>query len=69
MSPPDAKINNDELGASAYDPRLMLKMVPLAAYGQDLISSRVIEHACERNVQVIAISGDSRPRHAHVAKW
>lgn len=46
----------------------MLKIV-LLAYSQGLISSRVIEAACARNVQFIAISGDSQPSHAHIAKF
>jgi hypothetical protein len=46
----------------------MLKIV-LLAYSQGLISSRTIEQACQRNVQFIAISGDSQPSHAHIAKF
>ena len=38
----DAQFKNDEVGASAYDPRVMLKIV-LLAYSQGLISSRTIE--------------------------
>lgn len=64
----DAKFKNDEVGASAYDPRVMLKVV-LLAYSHGLISSRVIERACQRNVQFIDISGDSQPSHAHNAKF
>lgn len=64
----DAKFKNDEVGASAYDPRVMLKIV-LLAYSQGLISSRAIERACVHNVQFIAISGDSQPSHAHIAKF
>ena len=64
----DAKFKNDEVGASAYDPRVMLKIV-LLAYSQRLISSRTIEQACLLNVQFIAISGDRQPSHAHIAKF
>ncbi len=64
----DAKFKNGEVGASAYDPRVMLKAVVLA-YSHGLISSRAIERACLRNVQFIAISGDSQPSHAHIAKF
>ena len=64
----DAKFNNDEVGASAYDPRVMLKIV-LLAYSRGLISSRAIERACVDNVQFIAISGDSHPSFAHIAKF
>ena len=38
----------------------MLKIV-LLAYSQGIIPSRSIEQACARNVQFIAISGDSQP--------
>ena len=68
LKPLDARFKNDEVGASAYDPRVMLKIV-LLAYSQGLISSRAIEQACVRNVQFIAISGDSQPSHTHIAKF
>jgi transposase len=68
LRPLDAQFNNDEVGASAYDPRVMLKIV-LLAYSQGLISSRAIEQACQRNVQFIAISSDSQPSHTHIAKF
>jgi len=68
LSALDAQFKNDEVGASAYDPRVMLKIV-LLAYSQALISSRTIEQACLRNVQFIAISGDSQPSHTHIAKF
>lgn len=68
LSAMDAKFKNDEVGASAYDPRVMLKIV-LLAYSQGLISSRTIEQACARNVQFIALSGDSQPSHTHIAKF
>ena len=68
LSALDAQFKNDEVGASAYDPRVMLKIV-LLAYSQGLISSRVIELSCQRNVQFIAISGDSQPSHTHIAKF
>ena len=64
----DAQFKNDEVGASAYNPRVMLKIV-LLAYSQGLISSRSIEQACQRNVQFIAISGDSQPSHTRIAKF
>jgi len=68
LKPLDAQFKNDEVGASAYDPRVMLKIVLLAC-SQGLISSRSIETACQRNVQFIAISGDSQPSHSHIAKF
>ena len=64
----DARFNNDVTGASAYDPRVMLKIV-LLAYSRGLISSRKIEQACLQNVLFMAISGDSQPSYTHIAKF
>ena len=57
LSALDTRFRNDQVGASAYDPRVMLKIV-LLAYSRGLISSRKIEQACLQNVLFIAISGD-----------
>jgi transposase len=64
----DARFKNDETGASAYDPRVMLKIV-LLGYCRGLTSSRSIERACQQNVQFMAISGDSAPSYTHIAKF
>jgi transposase len=64
----DAKFRNDATGASAYDPRVMLKIV-LLAYSRSLITSRKIEQACEHNVLFMAVSGDARPSYTHIAKF
>jgi transposase len=68
LSALDARFRNDATGASAYDPRVMLKIV-LLAYSRGLISSRRIEQACLQNVLFIAISGDSQPSYTHSAKF
>lgn len=68
LSALDARFCNDATGASAYDPRVMLKIV-LLAYSRGLISSRRIEAACLHNVQFIALSGDSQPSYTHIAKF
>lgn len=68
LSALDARFHNDEVGASAYDPRVMLKIV-LLAYSRGLISSRKIEQACEQNVLFMALSGDSRPSFTHIARF
>ena len=64
----DARFHNDEVGASAYDPRVMLKIV-LLAYSRGIVSSRSIESACLHNVQFIALSGDAQPSYTHIAKF
>jgi transposase len=68
LSELDKKFKNDKEGASAYDPRVMLKIV-LLGYSRGLISSRKIERACEDNVVFMALSGDSRPSYTHIAKF
>ena len=68
LSALDARYCNDETGASAYDPRVMLKIV-LLAYSRGLISSRRIEQACQQNVLFMAVSGDSQPSYTHIAKF
>jgi transposase len=68
FAPLDAKFNNDETGASAYDPHTMFKIV-LLAYSRGVISSRSIEQACRQNVMFMAISGDVQPSYTHIAKF
>ena len=64
----DEKFANDKTGASAYDPRVMLKVV-LLGYSFGLISSRSIARACSQNILFMAMSGDSRPSYTHIAKF
>jgi len=45
----DDNYQNDETGRSAYDPKILLKVV-LLAYSRGLTSSRQIERACCENV-------------------
>jgi len=68
LSALDAKFCNDETGASAYVPRVMLKIV-LLAYKRGLNTSRRIEAACRQNVLFMALSGDSQPSYTHIAKF
>jgi transposase len=68
LTPLDARFKNDQTGATAYGPRVMLKIVWLA-YSSGLISSRAIERACQQNVQFMALSGDAAPSYTHIAKF
>jgi transposase len=68
LSALDSRFKNDQTGATAYDPRVMLKIV-LLAYSRGLISSRAIERACQHNVQFMALSGDAAPSYTHIAKF
>jgi transposase len=64
----DARYANDETGATAYPPAMLLKVV-LFAYSQGIVSSRDIEAACRDHITFIALSGDSQPRHATLAAF
>jgi len=56
----DARFCNDETGATAYPPAMLLKVV-LFAYSRGIVSSRSIERACREQVTFIALCGDSGP--------
>lgn len=64
----DDRYKNDETGAPAYSPAVMIKII-LLAYSRGLISSRDIERACRENVLFMAISGDSAPQFTTIAKF
>ena len=66
MSVFEGNYKNDETGRSAYDPKILLKVV-LLAYARGLISSRQIERACGENVTFMALSGNQRPDHSTIA--
>ena len=68
LSAIEARYDNDELGASAYDPRVLLKIV-LLAYSRGIVSSRGMEAACRDNVLFMAISGDSAPHYSTLASF
>jgi transposase len=62
----DARYRNDETGASAYHPGVLLKVV-LLGYARGLTSSRSIERACRENIVFMALSGDSAPHFTTIA--
>lgn len=64
----DAYYRNDEVGASAHAPSMLLKAV-LLAYSQGIVSSRSIERACRDNVLFIAITGDAKPHFTTIADF
>jgi len=64
----DARFNNDNTGAPALPPAMLLKVV-LFAYSQGIVSSRNIERACREHVTFIALSGDSRPHFTTIAEF
>jgi transposase len=56
----DQRYINDENGAPAYNPRILLKVI-LVAYSRGITSSRDIAKCCEENVVFMALSANSRP--------
>jgi len=64
----ETRYDNDETGAPAYDPAVLLKVV-LFAYSRGITSSRQIARACEENVVFMALSADSRPHFTTIAEF
>lgn len=63
-----ARFKNDETGAPAYDPAVLLKVV-LFAYSRGITSSRTIARACVENVVFIALACDQQPHFTTVAHF
>jgi transposase len=68
MSVFEDRYKNDATGRSAYDPKILLKVV-LLGDSRGLISSRDIERACCENVIFMALSGNQRPDHSTIASF
>jgi transposase len=62
------RIHNDESGAPAYDPAILLKIV-LFAYSRGIISSREIARFCRENVICMALSADTAPHFTTIANF
>ncbi|MEO7841039.1 MAG: transposase, partial [Anaerolineales bacterium] len=64
----DARYNNDESGATAIHPKILLKVI-LLAYSRGMISSRQIERACQENIIFMALSHGYAPDHSTLAQF
>jgi len=64
----EARYRNDETGAPAYDPAILLKII-LLAYARGVTSSRRIERLCRENVVFMALSADSAPHFTTIADF
>ena len=64
----DARYRNDQTGASAYPPGMLLKVI-LCAYAEGVVSSRGIERLCREHLTFIALSGDSAPHFTTLAAF
>lgn len=64
----DARYKNDETGAPAYAPKILLKIV-LLAYSRGIIHSRKIAKACVENMVFRALSADTKPHFTTIASF
>jgi transposase len=64
----EGRYNNDETGATAIHPKILLKVI-LLAYSRGMISSRQIERACQENIIFIALSYGFAPDHSTIAQF
>ncbi len=64
----DSLYQNDNGGAAAYPPSIMLKII-LFAYSRGIITSRRIANACEKNITFMALSGDVQPHYTSIARF
>lgn len=68
LSELEARYRNDDNGAPAYAPSVLLKIV-LLAYSRGIVSSRAMQRACRQNVLFMAVSGDTQPDHSTLAAF
>ncbi|MBW1796739.1 MAG: transposase [Deltaproteobacteria bacterium] len=64
----DQRYKNDETGAPAYDPAILLKII-LYAYSRGIVSSRKIAQCCCENIIFMALSADTRPHFTTIADF
>ena len=64
----EKEFKNDETGAPAYYPKILLKII-LYAYCKGILSSRLISKACVENIIFIALSADTKPHFTTIADF
>lgn len=64
----DGRYQNDDTGAPAYDPAILLKII-LYAYSRGITSSRKIAQCCEENIIFMALSADTQPHFTTIADF
>jgi len=60
--------HNDETGACAYPPKVLLKII-IYCYSAGILSSRPMEKACRDNITVKALAEDCEPDHDTIATF
>ncbi len=64
----EKRYQNDDTGAPAFDPKVLLKIV-LFAYSRGIIGSRPIERACRENIIFMALGCGFQPDHSTIAHF
>jgi len=64
----EPRYKNDNTGAPAYDPAILLKII-LYAYSHGITSSRRIEACCRTNIIFMALSADTQPHFTTLADF
>ncbi len=64
----ESRYQNDEEGAPAYDPAILLKII-LYAYSRGITSSRKIEQCCRTNIVFMALSADTQPHFTTISDF
>ena len=62
------RYRNDETGAPAYDPAILLKII-LYAYSRGITQSREIARLCQENIVFMALSADTTPHFTTIAAF
>ncbi|MBW2647988.1 MAG: IS1182 family transposase [Deltaproteobacteria bacterium] len=64
----DSHYHNDETGRTAYNPKVLLKII-LFGYSRGLTTSRKLERACKENVIFMALACGQQPDHSTIAAF
>jgi len=64
----DSYFKNHNTGASAYHPRVLLKVI-LFGYSRGILSSRDIARSCEENILFKTLAEGFTPHFTHIAKF
>ena len=64
----DGKYKNDETGAKAIEPRILLKII-LYCYSLGIVSSRKIAKLCETHITVKALAEDTEPHYTTISNF
>ena len=62
------RYKNDDTGAPAYNPAILLKII-LYAYSRGITASRRIEECCRNNVIFMTLSADTQPHFTTIADF